>query len=302
MINSYSYKPSPVFGTRGHQDLSRNLTFGVELECDSVSDVPLRVSAGRCSDMVDDATDRVYCKHDGSLSRGFEIVSHPGTLEHHTYELRWKQICRILQKSGFRSHDTSTAGLHIHVGRKQLGGTYDESCETVRKLTILVYRFWPELVNFSRRRESALEQWAPRPHLAYWYNPALTGNEVRDWARREIPVYDDYHDHRYTALNVTNNDTVEFRIFRGTLQRDTLIAALQLVSNLCRWAMTHDWDEVQSARFIDVAACTAYPELNAYLIVRNLAAPDAIPAPTIATRHIPAFAGIDGIPAATAVA
>lgn len=36
------------------------------------------------------------------------------------------------------------------------------------------------------------------------------------------------HGSRYTCVNLTNADTIEFRMFRGTLKLNTLIATLQL--------------------------------------------------------------------------
>ncbi len=35
--------------------------------------------------------EHIYCKHDGSLDEGFEIVSHPATLEYHTKTILWKK-------------------------------------------------------------------------------------------------------------------------------------------------------------------------------------------------------------------
>ena len=37
---------------------------------------------------------------------------------------------------------------------------------------------------------------------------------------------------RYTAVNLTNSDTVEIRMFRGTLKLNTLKATLQMVNHL----------------------------------------------------------------------
>ena len=34
-------------------------------------------------------------------------------------------------------------------------------------------------------------------------------------------------------MNLTNDDTIEFRMFRGTLKFNTLIATLQLVDRVC---------------------------------------------------------------------
>lgn len=38
---------------------------------------------------------------------------------------------------------------------------------------------------------------------------------------------------RYTCVNLTNRSTIEFRMFRGTLKRNTFIATLQMVDPIC---------------------------------------------------------------------
>ncbi|MEQ2617621.1 hypothetical protein AAAT94_10640 [Intestinimonas aquisgranensis] len=41
------------------------------------------------------------------------------------------------------------------------------------------------------------------------------------------------HGGRYICVNLQNSDTVEFRMFRGTLKTNTLLAALELVDRIC---------------------------------------------------------------------
>ena len=47
---------------------------------------------------------RVYCKHDGSLDEGFEIVSHPATLDSHMHSFPWEQMMNAAVSMGYRSH------------------------------------------------------------------------------------------------------------------------------------------------------------------------------------------------------
>ena len=53
--------------------------------------------------------ENIYIKSDGSLEDGFEIVSHPMTLEYHTEEMNWKEVLREAVSMGYRSHQTSLA-------------------------------------------------------------------------------------------------------------------------------------------------------------------------------------------------
>lgn len=262
MLFPYHHKPEPIIRSR-RSDPPRAFTFGVEDEVDKGD----RARVGATTDAINDLTDRVYCKHDSSIPDGFEIVSHPGTLAHHMYEMPWRGILAKAKKAGYTSHDAGTCGLHIHVGRDQLGATDEERDRNIRKIIVLVVRYQNELFKYSRRRREDMG-WCRFNQLPD-YTPDTPITDA--WAARRIPTYLRDHDDRYVAVNVTNRGTIEFRIFRGTLIRDTLIAALQLVSNICEYAMTHTWDEIQASAWLDVCRYRNYNENDAYLTSRHLA-------------------------------
>jgi len=75
-IHNYHYKPEPIFYGSG------SLFMGVELEIDEGGESDY--NAEKLCDIANAEGDHIYCKHDGSLDDGFEIVSHPMTLDYHT--------------------------------------------------------------------------------------------------------------------------------------------------------------------------------------------------------------------------
>lgn len=265
-IHGYSYKPDPDFAYRRNERVGC-LTFGVELEVDALRDDAPNDREETAQAVVDASNGRLYCKADGSLSRGFEIVSHPASLAYHTYDFRWANTCRICSKAGYRSHDTNTCGLHIHVGRAQLGQTGDERYATAGKLVILASALRDELTVFSRRKAEQLERWAS--FVAY-AEPDCAGMDAGTAEAHRVNRAVDYAGDRYHAVNLRNHSTVEFRIFRGTLKRDTLIASLQLVSNLCEYAMTHTAYECNRATFAEIVNLHPYKELVAYSASKHL--------------------------------
>ena len=300
MIHNYSYKPEPEIGYKNDRESREHLTFGVELECEPRNDGGnVRMDAYELSDRIDEIPGgRTYCKSDGSLSNGVEIVSHPGTLAHHMYVMHWRQIQRTCEKAGFRSHDAANSGLHVHVGRAQLGRTDAERDEVTRKVQVLFALYAAEFTRFSRRRRSCLEQWAPIDSLGVTPDDirhASSGAQLASWAHARVPAYRSNHDDRYTAVNVTNSATVEIRIFRGTLKRDTLIAAIQLVSNVFEYAMAHDWADIRTSTWADVAAYKPHKELVSYMIARNLLAAEDVPETLPASNRPSDFYGVDGI-------
>ena len=299
MIHNYSYKPEAEIGYKNDRESREHLTFGVELECEPRNDGgAIRMDAHDLSDLIDAVPgNRVYCKSDGSLTRGVEIVSHPGTLAHHMYVMHWRQIQRTAEKAGFRSHDAANSGLHVHVGRQQLGRTDVERNDVVRKLQILFALYENELTRFSRRTRSRLNEWAPFDHFNVPSDAirSASADRLQSWAETRVPTYSSNHNERYHAINVTNTATVEIRIFRGTLKRDTLIAAVQLVSNLCKYAMQHSWAEIQRSTWADVATCEPHKELIDYLAARGLIAAGDMPSALPAGNRASDFYGVDGI-------
>ena len=274
LVHSYMFKPSPIISYRNRESTNA-LTFGVEVEAEfkpSEYSIEALASAAQC--VHDIADGRVYLKRDGSVSNGFEMVSHPATLASHMYDAHWTGILNKCSRHGMRSHDAKTwggsCGLHIHVGRQQLGRDDAERAATIRKVKILVYRHWDEMTKFSRRSAEQLNEWAAREitaaglsHLAACSNPAETAADY-------IAIRNS-HSNRYKAVNCENAATIEFRLFNGTLKRDTFMATLQLCSNICKYAMTHDFAECLSSDFLSVALYERYNEIETYLMARGLA-------------------------------
>ena len=75
---------------------------------------------------------------------------------------------------------------------------------------------------------------------------------------------------RYSSVNLLNEDTIEFRIFRGTLKYNTLIATLQLVERICSVATVMSDDQLKNMPWTTFAAGCTSPELVQYLKERRL--------------------------------
>lgn len=260
-IHDYGYKPAPKFKAGTHDEFStsesiRELLFGIELEVDNGE------YAADTAEEICAMSDDVYCKHDGSLNTGFEIVTHPCTLEYHTASFGWDKVCQIAVDNGFKSHDTSTCGLHIHVGRWQLGNDSGERDRTASKIILLVDRHWDNIVKFTRREVRKLDEWARRPDIS-----------LRNYMDEKLAIavaLATMRNGRYQAVNLTNNSTVEFRMFRGTLEPRTILASLQLTSNICLYAKNHDVTEVLASQWDDITGYETYDELTDYLSSRGI--------------------------------
>ena len=85
-----------------------------------------------------------------------------------------------------------------------------------------------------------------------------------------------YHGGRYTSVNLTNTDTIEFRIFRGTLKYNTLIATLQLLDRICDVAIFLTDDQIKSMSWTTFVSGCTQPELVQYLKERRLYVNDPV--------------------------
>lgn len=256
-INDYYYKPAPIF----YGDAARFFSVELEIdgagECDSSANRILEIANGN-------GLEHVYCKHDGSLNDGFEIVSHPMTLKYHQKEMPWKAILSEAVHMGYSSHRARTCGLHVHVNRASFGPTEADQDACIARILYFVEKHWEELLKFSRRTQSQLERWAAR----YGYKDQPS--EILDHAKKGGGGG------RYSSVNLMNRDTIEFRIFRGTLKYNTLIATLQLVNRVCDVAFLMTDEQIKAMSWTTFAAgCTA-PELVQYLKERRLYVNEAV--------------------------
>ena len=56
---------------------------------------------------------------------------------------------------------------------------------------------------------------------------------------------------RYVAVNLENYNTIEFRLFRGTLRYKTFLATLQLVDEICYCAINMTDKEMEDLSWSD---------------------------------------------------
>jgi hypothetical protein len=199
-----------------------------------------------------------YTMSDGSLEEGIEIATMPATLAAHMSEFDYDTACKIASALNYRGHDTSTAGIHVHMSRSFFGKDRKIQNYKGALLALVLERNWDDFVKFSRRRYSRLDQWAKKKD----YLDKLPVNPTPDDYESTFRQTYDYD--KYVALNTRNSDTFELRIFRSTLKPETIKATLQLVHNFASWVKDNDLAASQQVSFEDIINYIPHKELNEY--------------------------------------
>lgn len=181
-------------------------------------------------------------KSDGSLDNGFEIVSAPACLE--THRRYWPKLDSMPDKDSLRAWDTSTCGFHVHVGKDSL-----TTLQVGRIIHLINHPANKSFVQKVAGRSS--DRWSK------FINKKLS------CAHPNLTQSTD----KYEAVNTLHRETIEFRIFRGTINTRHIIRNLEFVDAVCQFCLpsSRSFKELaESASFIRfcVENRKAYPLLN----------------------------------------
>lgn len=213
------------------------ITFGAEIEIDS----PRR-------DWDEDGIDRdafvdecveyarannypliMSYENDGSLNEdGVECVTCPLTVDEWKSDEVKKQIRYLLDNAdeyGFDFKPENNAGLHIHVGRKDLCGSDRAVSDAVGLLMgWACTRLW----------DAGLSDLVGRESNSYCrpLNEGYYGDKREPAGLRDTIACDD----RYTFVNIQNASTLELRIFNRATCYEDVAVALDVCYMLGKWA------------------------------------------------------------------
>lgn len=240
LIRGYHSRPDLKFFGEGPK------YFGLELECD-----------GSCADGSEDDVraifeghmDRFYFNSDGSLSHGFEAITHPMSPSE-MLKMDWEQIAKRMDNR-YYDNDDETAGIHIHISRN-----FFKDNKNIGRLVRMFSENFYDMIKFAQRPEYKAERWADRvsgtsrQYAIDWYENARRAG-------------------RYTAVNLQNYNTVEIRLFHSLPDAKHIKACIQLVdvlsdmANIDRYQFS--WDIVNRK-----ANDKGYKELQSRLLDSNL--------------------------------
>jgi hypothetical protein len=224
IIHDYTYRPDAIFHST---DKNERLYFGIEVEVeDSRNLSDSSAYAHRLEGM-----ELAYLKHDGSLSCGYEIVTHPMSHDYYKNEASdlWDTLEHLRTFYKVKSWDTSTCGLHIHISRTGFNGGGH------------MHRF----LNLIYSNQDLYERLAGREASRWASFDDITSNQImydehgnyaldRDGDYQYVTKRDiasklkGYNTERYSAVNTRNRETLEIRIFKGTVNTNTIKSHIDL--------------------------------------------------------------------------
>lgn len=211
LIHDYSYRPDPIF--RSSEDENTRLYFGIEVETEvRGGDYGLRRVSAEYAGLILETEKLAYLKHDGSLECGFEIVSHPMT---HNYFMKeastlWDVITKLKTDYNMIAWGTKTCGLHIHISRAGFSGGSHQ-----HRFLQLVYNNKDFYEAMAGRSSS---------HWAKFDDIIDPETGVKTFKNK----FNRHGSDRYSAVNTNNRNTLEMRIFRGSLNHNYLKACIDL--------------------------------------------------------------------------
>lgn len=243
-IEVYEKKPELAFhGMPPHY-------YGIELECE-LKNARKNERGSKAQEVLDLFQKQfLVLKEDGSIKCGFEMCSQPASAMEH--KRLWNPFFDKLP-ANIISFNTSNCGLHIHCSKKPL------SLLTIAKIVVFVNddKNQPFVELIAGRKANTYATYQKKGHTE-----ALRTNNIGGRGST-----------RYEAVNLVNQDTIEFRIFKGTLKRESFYKAIEFCDALIKFCSTavHGISYCRNKEnFIDfvVKKQKEYPHLYAFICAK----------------------------------
>jgi len=212
---------------------------GLELEISINEDTSRHDRAQQLMDAIGYIKGERYIalEDDSSIGRGFEMITGYTGLDVHKKQLQFFEQNKL---RGATSHDSENCGLHVHICKS------DMSVLHAAKMVFFINDSNNENLVFAlaRRRASNYAKIKDKKGEKDWLKHAHS--------RRNRPdALQSINSDRYEALNFHNPNTIEFRLFKGSLRYQTIMACLEFT--YATWFFTRDAsiEELKTQNFIE---------------------------------------------------
>ena len=242
-----SNKYAPEFIPRVEKgEFPNNLLFGFEAEM-SLWNIDSTYIDDVVFGLIKDTNNFYYIKYDGSVScrdlgSGSEINSQPFNwnflLNHLDYI---KKLCNLKKINddgqGSKAKQfkvNKSCGFHIHLNREFFSNKHQI------KMAKLFYENPDFIEDVSLRDNSASFQ---------QYSAIRIKESAKDFVEHSIE-HNIHNSYRYKALNLTGKDTIEIRIFQGTLNYKTILSYLEFALAVTMFTKNNISKNIEICRFL----------------------------------------------------
>lgn len=195
----------------------------------------------------------VYTKNDASLTHddrtNLEVITNPCTIGYWFNSKLAERLVEVAKRVDFTS-ENERCGMHFHVSRAPYKKASLDMVEVEAKWIVIFERFWNELLKISARDSSRAEHWASRTRKS----TIAEAREFAEWQKRG-------HDRRYYCVNTQNAQTIEVRLFAGTMDARRIKAYVSIVNHIAQFIL-HGGD-VEHCTFAEAIRYDHQPQVVA---------------------------------------
>ena len=242
-LHAYDYKPIYIKHVMENENVDTALLLGVELEVggnknDTGEDKNRDQVVTKCIQIINnsdsDEEKLIYYTHDSTVQ--IELDTMPCSLRYHKEKMNYKDLFKYLDEIGYKGHGCESAGLHVHVNRDYLGETKYQQELVISKILYLMEKFNKEICVIARRST---------------YYSDFPGDKEN--VETLFSNFDKYLDKgKNAALNLQHPNTIEFRMFKSTLNYDSFINVLDFVACLVDYARVTSIEDIEFSQWEDL--------------------------------------------------
>ena len=253
LLQGYGYKPKPRF----HKLVGESDKFhmGLELEIEKSGSIVSR------EDMIKELfpifKNFAYYKQDGSLTHGIEMVTHPFTWGWFKKNREMFSVgLKTMRDAKYTSYETGSCGIHIHISRN----------------AFLVDSHWFKFLKFFFENHDFIFKISQRDKNKCGGCSWGAANHNHTQKQLIEKTKDKRSGQRYTAVNCTNDQTAEVRIFRGTLKESSFFKNIEFTRAVYEFSSITGIKGINVKEFIKYVNNDRkiYPNLYKFIIDKGI--------------------------------
>jgi hypothetical protein len=238
-IKQYNYKPSPRWKCcQKEEKMAQNTLFaGFEWELENRSGRDSTNTRSSTNEMQAEKITELmgegfcYYKRDGSLSTGFEVVTHPFTWRFYKNNReKFTQMVHEAYKNGMRAE--RSCGFHIHMSKNAF--SYGQLYKFIK------FVYYPGNRDFINALSERVNETS---YAAFRTSDTTT---MSRFAKGKHNTSGD----RHSAINATGESTVEVRFFASTTNPLSFMKNLEFVFALYEYVSTSSYQDYHAQMFL----------------------------------------------------